>query len=64
MRQQIINTLRDHFEAHVSKHVMNIEIMMENPRAIPEHTDFMLAIEQELAHIAEYQDKLEALEMF
>lgn len=64
MRQQIINTLRDHFEAHVSKHVMNIEIMMENPRAIPEHTDFMSAIEQELAHIAEYQDKLEALEMF
>lgn len=64
MRNQIISTLREHFEAHVSKHVMNIEIMIENPRAIPEHTDFMSAIEQELAHIAEYQDKLEALEMF
>lgn len=64
MRNQIINALRDHFEAHVSKHVMNVEIMLENPRAIPEHTDFMSAIEEELAHIAEYQDKLEALEMF
>jgi hypothetical protein len=41
---------------------MNIRVMMNNPMAIHEHTDFMGAIELELAQIAEYKDKLEAME--
>jgi replication initiation and membrane attachment protein DnaB len=45
----------------VQKHVLNIDIMLNNPMAIHEHTNFMEAIELELAKIAEYQDKLEAL---
>jgi hypothetical protein len=40
---------------------MNIRIMLDNPMAIHEHTDYMGAIEQELTQIAEYQDKIEAL---
>ena len=62
MRNKIIEALSEHFFAHINKHKMNVEIMLDNPRAIHEHTDFMSAIEEELAHIAEYQDKLEALE--
>ena len=61
MRENIVNTLTAHFEAHIQKHKMNIEIMLNNPMAIHDHTDFMGAIELELAHIAEYEDKLEAL---
>jgi hypothetical protein len=41
---------------------MNVRIMLSNPTAIHEHSDFMGAIEEELAHIAEYQDKLEAMD--
>jgi hypothetical protein len=63
MRTKIINALRAHFEAHILKHKMNIEIMLENPIGIPEHTDFMESIEKELEMIAEYSDKLEALEI-
>jgi hypothetical protein len=62
MQSKIINALREHFLAHINKHKMNVEIMLDNPMAIHDHTDFMSAIEEELAHIAEYQDKLEALE--
>ena len=40
---------------------MNVEIMLNNPMAIHDHTDWMSAMEAELAHIAEYEDKLEAL---
>lgn len=36
-------------------------VMLENPMAIHDHTDLISAIEDELGHIAEYQDKLEAL---
>ena len=64
MRVQILKTLEAHFQAHIDKHVMNVEIMLENPMGIPEHTDFMESIEAELAHIAEYEDKLEALKHF
>jgi hypothetical protein len=35
--------------------------MLENPMAIHDHTDLMSAIENELQHLVEYQDKLNAL---
>ena len=62
MREQMLDTLRVYFSGNIMKHKMNVEIMLDNPMAIHDHTDFMSAIEHELAHIAEYQDKLEALE--
>ena len=61
MKQEILDVLEKSLSASVQKHVLNIRIMLENPMAIHEHTDFMEAIELELAKIAEYQDKLEAL---
>lgn len=62
MKKDILNALRAHFEAHIAKHAINVKIMLDNPMAIHDHTDFMSAVEEELTHIAEYQDKLEALE--
>lgn len=61
MKREILNTLETHFEAYIAKHAMNVKIMLENPMAIHDHTNFMEAVELELAQIAEYQDKLEAL---
>jgi hypothetical protein len=43
---------------------MNIQVMLENPRAIPEHTDIMDAIEKELALIDEYDGKLQMLQQY
>jgi hypothetical protein len=62
MKSEIYNILRRNLQSHVDKHAMNVRIMMNNPMAIHEHTDFMTAVEHELSQIAEYQDKLEALE--
>jgi hypothetical protein len=61
MREQLLDTLRVHFSAHVVKHKMNIEIMLKNPMAIHDHTDWMTAVEKEMAIVAEYEDKLEVL---
>jgi len=60
----MIGVLKQHFEAHILKHKMNVDIMLGNPRAIPEHTDLMDAIEKEVAQIAEYMDKLEVMEKY
>lgn len=62
MKEQILTNLKMYFEAKINMHRTNIQVMLENPRAIPEHTDFNEAIEQELSKMAEWMDKLEALE--
>lgn len=64
MRNELIKASEIHFQSHIQKHRMNVEVMLRNPTALPDHTDIMDAIEKELAIIAEYQDKLEALELF
>jgi hypothetical protein len=64
MKQQLVNTLAAHFSSQILKHKMNVEIMMNNPMAIHDHTDWMGAVETELAHVAEYEDKLEALNKY
>lgn len=61
MKEEIVAALAKTFEAGIRKHAMNVRIMMKNPMAIHDHTDFMSAVELELGLIAEYQDKLEAL---
>jgi TusA-related sulfurtransferase len=61
MKQQLVETLESYFTSNIAKHKMNVEIMMSNPMAIHDHTDWMTAVEVELAQIAEYEDKLEAL---
>ena len=64
MRQQLIDASKQHFLAHIEKHRINIEVMLNNPTAIQEHGDIMEAIEKEVGHIAEYMDKLEAMERY
>jgi hypothetical protein len=64
MRDQLITTLEANFSAQVAKHRMNVEIMLNNPMAIHDHTDWMAAVETEIAHIAEYEDKLEVLQKY
>jgi hypothetical protein len=64
MRPEIISVLKQHFEAHILKHKMNVDIMLKNPMAIHDHTDLMDAIEKEVAQIAEYMDKLEVMEKY
>ena len=61
IRAKLIKASIAHFESHIEKHKMNVEVMLVNPIAIHDHTDIMTAIELELAQIAEYEDKLEAI---
>jgi hypothetical protein len=61
IRAKLIKASIAHFESHIEKHKINVEVMLANPIAIHDHTDIMTAIELELAQIAEYEDKLEAI---
>ena len=64
MREDLIKASRLHFEAHIQKHKVNVENMMENSVGVGEHPDIMDTIEKELAIMAEYSDKLEMLNKY
>jgi hypothetical protein len=64
MRKELIEALKAHFSAHILKHKMNVEVMLNNPTALPDHTDIMDAMEKEIDLIAEYHDKLEMVEKY
>lgn len=64
MREQMIEALKAHAQAHIDKHKMNVEVYLNNPVGVGEHSDIMDTIEKELNLIAEYMDQLEVLEKY
>ena len=64
MREQMINALKQHAQAHIDKHRINIEVYLNNPVGVGEHSDIMDTIEKELNLIAEYHDQLEVLNTY
>jgi hypothetical protein len=64
MREEMINALKSHAVAHIEKHRMNVEVYLNNPVGVGEHSDIMDTIEKELNLIAEYHDQLEVLNTY
>ena len=64
MKDRIVNTLEQHYQAIIAKHKLNIDIMLANPRSIPEHENFIQSIDKELSQLADADDKLKALKEY
>ena len=64
MREDLIKASRLHFEAHIQKHKVNVENLLENAVGVAEHPGIMDSVEKELAIMAEYSDKLEMLNKY
>ena len=64
MRDELIKASRIHFKAHIEKHRMNVENLLNNSVGVAEHPDLMDSIEKELDLMAEYDDKLEVLNKY
>ena len=64
MRDEFIKASRIHFKAHIEKHRMNIENLLNNSVGVAEHPDLMDTIEKELGIIAEYDDKLAVVDKY
>ena len=64
-RKMAYNTIRKnmklYLEGQIAKHTINAQVFMKNPVGVAEHPDTMETIEEELGKIAEFQDKLNAL---
>jgi len=64
MKDKIIGALITHAEGIIAKHVVNVNILMENTQGVAEHPDVMETIEKELGVIAKYQDQLDVLKKY
>jgi len=64
MREQMIQTLRQHAKASSQLHCMNIEVYLKNPAGIGEHSDIMEAIQVELDKMAMHEDRLDILDNY
>ena len=64
MRTDLIKASELHFKAHIEKHRINIENLLEKGVGVAEHPDIMDTIEKELEIMAEYDDKLAILSKY
>ena len=61
MREKMVAALLAHAQGDIQKHKMNVEVYLNNPVGIGEHSDIMEAIETELNMIAKYEDQVTVL---
>ena len=54
----MVAALLAHAQGDIQKHKMNVEVYLNNPVGIGEHSDIMEAIENELNMIAKYEDQV------
>jgi hypothetical protein len=64
MRDKIKHVLEQHLQAHIDKHILNVEILLDKGVGVAEHPDIMGTIEKELEEISNYHDKLEVLRKY
>ncbi len=64
MREQMIKALLAHAQGDIEKHKANVEIYLNNPVGIGEHSDIMESVENELNMIAKYQDQIDVIQKY
>ena len=64
MREQLLRALLAHAQGDIAKHKANVEIYLEHPAGIGEHSNIVEAIEQEINEIAKYQDQIDIINKY
>ena len=64
MRDQLIKALLAHAQGDIAKHKANVEIYLEHPVGIGEHSNIVEAIEEELNMIAKYEDQVQVIQKY
>ncbi len=64
MRDQLIKALLAHAQGDIQKHLANVEVYLNNPVGIGEHSNVVEAIEEELNMIAKYKDQIDVINKY
>jgi len=60
-RNNILRALKKHYEAQIDYHKVNVDIILDNVVAVAEHPDVMSTIDNEIAKISEWEERLQIL---
>ena len=61
MREQLLAAVKAHAQGEIAKHKANVNVYLEHPAGIGEHSDVMAAIDGEINSIAQAHEKIEII---
>ena len=64
MREQLLAALKAHAQGEIAKHRANVNIYLEHPVGIGEHSDITGAIGEELDKISRYHDQIDVINTY
>lgn len=64
MKKTLITALQTKLLGEQAVALAEIDLMLDNPRVIPEHTNFMVELESKFATLTEITDKLESIDLY
>jgi len=64
MREQLLRAVLAHASGEIEKHKANVNVYLEHPVGIGEHSDITEAIQEELDKIARYHDQIEVVNKY
>ena len=63
-REQLLKAVLAHATGEIEKHKANVNVYLEHPMGIGEHSDITEAIQTELDKIARYHDQIEVIKTY
>jgi hypothetical protein len=64
MREKLKNAIIAHAKGEIEVHLANVDVYLNNPVGIGEHSDVTDAIQCELDKIARYEDQIEVIKKY
>ena len=64
MREKLLTAVLAHASGEIAKHKANVEVYLEHPAGIGEHSDITEAIQEEVDKIARYHDQIEVINKY
>ena len=64
MKSELIKALLSHAQGEINYHKANVNVYLNNPVGIGEHSNIMGAISDELDAIAKHHDQIEVIERY
>ena len=64
MRDVIIDALKAKYEGQIQEALCNVEIYLQNPAGIGEHSEILESINSQLSKMTEAQEKKDILNIF
>ena len=64
VREQLLRAVLAHAQGEIAKHKANVEVYLEHPAGIGEHSDITEAIQVEMDKIARYDDQVNVINKY